>query len=117
MPSSVIAAIDFGTSNSTVGVMAGNKPILLPLHGGKPTAPTALFFPHGKTSGSALHGNEAIDAYRGDDPGRFMRGLKSVLGTSLFDESMQLGLQTVTFKEILAAYIGWLLRHAATHHG
>ncbi len=112
-----IAAIDFGTSNSTVGIMADGKPTLLPTSGGKLTAPTALFFPQGKTISAAVPGHDAITAYQEADPGRFMRGLKSVLGTQLFTESTQLGTQAVTFKEIIAAYIGWLVDKAEAKLG
>ena len=117
MPTPSLAAIDFGTSNSTVGIMANGRPTLLPLSGSKLTAPTALFFPQGKTITAAIPGHEAIIAYQEADPGRFMRGLKSVLGTQLFTESTQLGTQTVTFKEIIAAYISWLLGKAEASLG
>lgn len=112
-----IAAIDFGTSNSTVGIMAGGQPQLLPTTGSKLTAPTALFFPQGQKVTGAIPGHEAITAYQEGDPGRFMRGLKSVLGTQLFNESTQLGTQAVTFREIIAAYIGWLLTKAEANLG
>lgn len=112
-----IAAIDFGTSNSTIGVMANGKPTLLPTTGARLTAPTALFFPQGKTISAAVPGHDAITSYQEGDPGRFMRGLKSVLGTPLFNESTQLGTQAVTFKEIIAAYISWLLGKAEASLG
>ncbi|RYG58722.1 MAG: Hsp70 family protein [Alphaproteobacteria bacterium] len=112
-----IAAIDFGTSNSTIGVMQGGTPTLLPTTGTRLTAPTALFFPQGKTISAAIPGHDAITSYQEGDPGRLMRGLKSVLGTQLFTESTQLGTQAVTFKEIIAAYIGWLLGKAEASLG
>ena len=111
----VIAAIDFGTSNSTVGIMQGGQPVLLQPEAGKDAVPTALFFPHGKTT--PIPANGAIQAYLGEDPGRFMRGLKGVLGTGLFNESTQLGTQPVTFKEIIASYIGWLVKTAEAELG
>lgn len=112
-----IAALDFGTSNSTIGIMSGGKPTLLPLSGTRTTAPTAMFFPQGKPLAHGIPGQQAIVAYQEADPGRFMRGLKSVLGTPLFEESTQLGIQSVTFKDIIAAYIGNLLAVAQTHLG
>lgn len=110
-----IAAIDFGTSNSTVGIMAHGQPTLLQPEVGKRAVPTALFFPSGSTQ--PIPGNGAIQAYLGGDPGRFMRGLKGVLGTELFNESTQLGTQAITFKHIIAAYIGWLVKTAESELG
>ncbi len=115
MQQPVIAAIDFGTSNSTVGIMQGGQPVLLQPEAGKRAVPTALFFPHGKTK--PIPANGAIQAYLGEDPGRFMRGLKGVLGTDLFYESTQLGTVPVTFKEIIASYIGWLVKTAESQLG
>ena len=109
-----IAAIDFGTSNSTIGIMRNSQPTLLSPETGKKAVPTALFFPH---RGTSRHGNGAIQAYLEEESGRFMRGLKGVLGTQLFNESTQLGTQTVTFKEIIATYIGWLAQKAEEELG
>jgi len=110
MPAPTIAAIDFGTSNSTIGIMQGGQPRLLPLHAASLTAPTALFYPQGKAT--PLCGHAAVQAYLGGDPGRFMRGLKGVLGTPLFTEGTQLGTQTATFQTIIGHYLGWLLARA-----
>lgn len=109
-----IAAIDFGTSNSTIGIMRGGKPTLLTPEPHKQAVPTALFFPQ---RGQPLHGNAAIQAYLDEEPGRFMRGLKGVLGTQLFNESTQIAGQTVTFKEIIATYISWLTAKAEAELG
>ena len=110
-----IAAIDFGTSNSTVGIMSNGKPTLLSPEAGKKAVPTALFFEAGKTN--PLSGNAAIAAYSSGDNGRFMRGLKGVLGTQLFTEATQIGFQSVTFREIIASYIRWLLSKAEAELG
>ncbi len=107
----VIAAIDFGTSNSTVGIMQGGQPVLLQPEAGKRAVPTALFFPLG--SANPIPGNGAIQSYLGGDPGRFMRGLKSVLGTDLFEERTQ----HLTFREIIASYISWLVKTAESQLG
>lgn len=110
-----IAAIDFGTSNSTVGIMHNGQPTLLMPEAGKRAVPTALFYPHGKSQPIPGHG--AITAYMEGDAGRFMRGLKGVLGTQLFNESTQIHTQSVTFLEIIAAYIGWLTKRAEAELG
>src|SRR5947209_6390802 len=80
--------LDFGTSNTTFGSMAGDQPSLLVLESGHTTIPSAIFFAR---DGAVLIGRRAIEAYVDGDPGRLMRSLKSVLGTSLIDETTQVG--------------------------
>ena len=51
-------------------------------------------------------------------PGRLMRSLKSVLGTSLIDETTRLGRERVSFRDVIAYYLGAVKRRAeqATGH-
>lgn len=109
------AALDFGTSNSTIGILQGGQPTLLEaekIHGrGHATVPTALFFPRGKNA-QPLIGRAAISTYLAEEPGRFMRGLKGVLGTSLFAETTSLnGVQT-GFGEIIGMFVQQLIEVA-----
>ena len=67
----IIAAIDFGTSNSTVGIMQAGQPVLLQPEEGKHAVPTALFFPLARKT--PLHGNAAIRAYLEDGSGCLAR--------------------------------------------
>lgn len=107
------AAIDFGTSNSAVGVLRNGVATLLEVEPGHLTTPTALFFPHAKGAAPLL-GRAAISAYLAEDPGRFMRGLKSVLGTSLFPETTSIRGHQTPFAEIIGTYLKLLLAHAQT---
>jgi len=107
--------IDFGTSNSTIGVSDGAGAHLAPLENGRPTLPSALFFPFGNSN--ALFGQAAIDAYVEGEHGRLMRALKSILGTSLLHEKTRIGRHSLSFVDILGAFFGFLRNGAEAHLG
>lgn len=100
--------LDFGTSNSTIGVWQSGTPALVPLEAGKPTLPSAIFF-NFEDDGVAF-GRAAVEAYTAGTQGRLMRALKSVLGSSLMAETTQLKRQRLAFTEI----VGLLLRQLKT---
>ena len=75
--------LDFGTSNTTLGSMAGGAPALLPLEEREVTIPSAIFYQ--RDGGGVFIGRKAIGAYVEGQTGRLMRSLKSVLGTALVD--------------------------------
>ncbi|MEO8684859.1 MAG: Hsp70 family protein, partial [Devosia sp.] len=79
---SMACGLDFGTSNSTMGIATHNGgPRLLALEDGKPTIPSVLFFGF---EDDAIHfGRAGVAEYVGGAEGRLMRSLKSLLGTSL----------------------------------
>jgi hypothetical chaperone protein len=81
--------LDFGTSNSAIGVAHGNTAELAPVEATSTLLPSAVFFDTG--SRGVLFGNEAIAAYVGQTEGRLMRALKSILGSPLIDEETSLG--------------------------
>lgn len=98
--------VDFGTTNSTVGLcMPGGAPWLIPLEGSQLTIPTALFF--SLEDGRTRFGRAAVQEYMEGAEGRFMRALKSILGTSLMGETTQVGRDRLSFE----ALIGRFLRH------
>jgi len=107
--------IDFGTSNSTIGVSDGAGAHLAPLENGRPTLPSALFFPFDNSN--ALFGQAAIDAYVEGEHGRLMRALKSILGTSLLHEKTRIGRHSLSFVDILGAFFGFLRNGAEAHLG
>ncbi|MZR13237.1 Hsp70 family protein [Maritimibacter sp. DP07] len=96
-------AIDFGTSNSAAAVLDGDRVLRVPLEGGADTLPTAVFFP---TGGRMRIGTEAGDALIAGTEGRYMRALKSVLGTALFHESRLIGGRRRTLADIVTAFLG-----------
>ena len=100
--------IDFGTSNSTVGLADASGARLLELEDGSPTLPSAVFW---QTDGAPpLFGRAAIAAYLEGDEGRLMRGLKSTLGSGLIHDKTSVGGRAVSFREVLARFIGHLRR-------
>jgi hypothetical chaperone protein len=77
--------IDFGTSNSAIAVPIGGEPALVDLEHGHATIPTALFFD--AETNHVSYGRHAIRNYVEGAEGRLMRGLKSILGSSIVDET------------------------------
>ncbi len=104
-----ICGLDFGTSNTTLGTIEGNAPVLVALEADQTTIPSAIFY---KADGTVLIGRKAIEAYVDGTPGRLMRSLKSVLGTSLIDETTRLGRERTSFRGVIAYYLGAVKRRA-----
>jgi hypothetical chaperone protein len=104
-----ICGLDFGTSNTTLGTIAGRGPVLTVLEAGQTTIPSAIFY---EVDGAMLIGRKAIEAYVEGTPGRLMRGLKSVLGTLLIDETTRLGRERTGFRGVIAYYLGAVKRRA-----
>lgn len=97
------AGIDFGTSNSVVGLSNGNAAKLIELEDLHTTIPTALFF-----SGSEIYyGRDAINHYMDSDfdDGRLMRSLKRVLGTSLMRTGTRLNGKNIIFENVIKLFI------------
>src|SRR6202521_3117453 len=104
-----ICGLDFGTSNTTLGTIEGHAPVLAALETGYTTIPSAIFY---EVDGAVLIGRRAIEAYVEGAPGRLMRSLKSVLGTSLIDETTRVGRERVRFRDVIAYYVGAVKRRA-----
>jgi len=98
--------VDFGTSNSAVGVCDAAGPRLLPIQRGATSVPTALFFSFDDDLIS--FGQDALERYFAREPGRYLRALKSVLGTKLFEETTQVKQKRYAFGEIIAAFLRFL---------
>jgi hypothetical chaperone protein len=94
--------LDFGTSNTTLGLIRRGAPALAPLEGDEVTIPSAIFF---DWSAEAVIGREAIAAYVDGSPGRLLRSLKSALGNALIDETTQVGRKRLRFTEVIARYL------------
>src|ERR1700709_2242569 len=104
-----ICGLDFGTSNTTLGILDGDLPVLAELEAGYSTIPSAIFY---EVDGAVLIGRKAVDSYVEGAPGRLMRSLKSVLGTSLLDQTTRLGRERVSFRDVIAYYLGAVKRRA-----
>jgi hypothetical chaperone protein len=104
-----ICGLDFGTSNTTLGIISGREPVLTALEAGQTTIPSAIFY---EVDGAVLIGCKAIEAYVEGAPGRLMRSLKSVLGTPLIDETTRLGRERTNFRDVIAYCLGAVKRRA-----
>src|SRR5215470_1044413 len=107
--------IDFGTSNSSVGICEAAGPRLLPIQRGATSVPTALFF--SLDDNSTTFGHEALERYLAREPGRYLRAIKSVLGTKLFEEKTQVKRRRYAFGDIIAAYLRFLRMTAGDNLG
>jgi len=96
--------LDFGTSNSALGVVQGGVPVLAPVEGDATLIPSAIFFDF-ETHGRVLYGRAAVDAYIGQHDGRLMRALKTVLGSSLMDEKTAVGRKRIALTEVVEMFI------------
>ncbi|MBE1282446.1 MAG: Hsp70 family protein [Rhodobacteraceae bacterium] len=116
MPAPNTLGIDFGTSNSAVGIAVNGKPWLIEVEPGQTTLPTAVFFD--PASRSMRVGRRATDALITGEEGRFMRALKSLLGTPLLREKRRIHGEELTFVDIIARFLAHLKTQAetATHH-
>ncbi|MGJ7542744.1 Hsp70 family protein [Variovorax sp. LT1R16] len=96
--------IDFGTSNSAVAwAIDGGIAEALPLEGTATTMPTALFY---NAEDRTTHfGRDAVAMYLAGVEGRLMRSLKSLLGSSLMQETTAVYDGLVSFQDIVARFL------------
>jgi len=112
----IACGLDFGTSNSAIGVPRDGMAVLAPVEGERTLIPSAVFFDY-ETKGQIQFGEEAIALYIAHVEGRLMRALKSVLGSSLIDETTALAGRQVPFVEIIESFIRHLKAKAETFLG
>lgn len=103
--------IDFGTSNSAAGVTVGDRPWLVEMEPGETTLPTAVFF---EPKRPMRIGRAATRALINGDEGRFMRALKSLLGTPLLREERRINGQNTDFIQIIARFLAEVKTRAET---
>ncbi len=103
--------LDFGTSNSALGVVRDGAPMLAPVEGGDTLIPSAIFFDY-ETHGRVLFGRQAIDTYISQHEGRLMRALKTILGSPLIDESTAVGRRRMPLTEVVELFIRHLKARA-----
>src|SRR5215472_7080547 len=96
--------LDFGTSNSAIGIVRNGAPLLAPVEGDATLIPSAVFFDY-ETRGRILFGADAVRTYIGQTEGRLMRALKSILGSPLIDETTALGHKKVALTEVVEIFI------------
>jgi hypothetical chaperone protein len=117
-PTPSFCAIDFGTSNSAVAVPdPAGAMRLVELEPGQRTMPTAVFYfaegPHDADGPPRAFGRAAVAAYVEGHDGRLMRSMKSILGSSLIDQTTDVGGgRGAKYADIVAGYLKRLRRLA-----
>ncbi|MDH6231232.1 putative chaperone protein [Mesorhizobium soli] len=102
----ISGGIDFGTSNSTVGYIAGGRPKLVPLEGDHVAMPSAVFYNF--EDNNTYFGRRAIADYAENAEGRLLRALKSVLGSSLIHEKTRIKARYLAFSDIIGTFVAYL---------
>jgi hypothetical chaperone protein len=115
----MFCAIDFGTSNSAIAVPDGPEAMrLVELEPGHLTMPTAVFYFAEDTSSDGpprAFGRAAVAAYVDGIDGRLMRSMKSILGSSLIDQTTDVGGgRGARYLDIVAGYLKRLKNLAET---
>ncbi|WP_323040962.1 Hsp70 family protein [Gemmobacter sp.] len=113
MPAPTLA-VDFGTSNTAAAILEGGAIRRLEIEPGAETLPTAVFFP---ARGDMRIGSDAARALIAGDEGRYMRALKSVLGTPLFHDPRLIAGRRRTLAEIVTAFLATLKQRAEAQTG
>lgn len=102
--------LDFGTSNSTVGVFKNDQVVLANLEDNKMTLPSVIFF--NADLDEVSYGRAALNDYLDGYEGRLMRSMKSLLGTGLIDGHTEVQGRRISYKDLLGQYISELKRRA-----
>ena len=115
-----ISGLDFGTSNSTVGVVKNGANVMVPLEQDaddhwQTTLPSALFFDF---ETDQIHvGRSAISQYTSGHPGRLMRSMKSLLGSAYMADKTQVKNRLYSYDEIVSFFVGSLKQQAEVFLG
>lgn len=110
-----VLGVDFGTSNSAVGICVDGQAHLIPMEQDELTLPTAVFFDVDQRR--AIYGRPAQAALIAGDDGRYMRALKSLLGTSLMRERRVLLNESLDFVTIVGRFLAELKARAEAATG
>ena len=110
-----ICGLDFGTSNSTVGVIKNDNNVMVPLERDsaghwQTTLPSALFFDF--ESDQIEFGRHAIRQYTTGCAGRLMRSMKNLLGSSYMSDKTQVKNRFYTYDEIVGFFVETLKKQA-----
>jgi hypothetical chaperone protein len=108
--------LDFGTSNSGMSLPVGDTVQLVALEDDSTSIPSAVFFVT-EAPTSILYGRAAVREYLDGTPGRLMRSLKSLLGSSLGDETTEIGERSVRYTDVVTLYLRTLHQRASASTG
>lgn len=98
-----VCGIDFGTTNSALGVCSEKTlPEMILLEDENTLIPSALFF---HEDGRFFMGKRAVEMYVSREEGRFMRSLKRILGTELMNFYTSVCGRSISFEEIISRFL------------
>jgi hypothetical chaperone protein len=103
MSQPVFCGIDFGTSNSSLAVANHDNVFLVPVENQHTTIPSAMFF--ARKDNRAFYGRAAMEQFLSKNPGRLMRSLKRVLGTTVMRQGTMVNGELMRFDQIIAAFL------------
>lgn len=107
--------LDFGTSNSTIGIFDGQNIKMVPLEQGKPILRSAIFFDY--DAHKCIFGQQGISQYLDAGHGRLMMSLKSVLGSNLMKEKTFIDNKWVSYTDILEHLLRYIKTQAEQEAG
>lgn len=107
-----ICGLDFGTSNTTFGVLQNQKITLANLENNKPTIRSAIYYDNHTHEFS--FGQHGINTYFDNASGRLMMALKSVLGSTIMHDKTLIGKDLISYADILGLFIAHIKTKAET---
>ena len=99
MSSPPFCGLDFGTSNSEIGILLDGAPSLVDVEDGRRKIPTTIFF--ADDTRDEQFGEAAIERFLDGHPGRMLWAIKSILGTKMQGESTVVRGRRLRFEEII----------------
>lgn len=101
--SSHCCGLDFGTSNSTIGIIKQQSCVLVPLENNRAIMRSAIFCD--AEDKRWVFGQEGVDRYLEGGPGRLMMALKSILGSPLMEDETLIFNEFVSYSQIVGHFI------------
>lgn len=98
--------LDFGTSNSTIGVSLDDQCRLVPLDGNQFPIRSAIFCD--AELKQWVFGQEGINSYLEGAPGRLMMALKSVLGSPLMEDKTVIFNEYIPYSNVLGQFVQYI---------
>jgi hypothetical chaperone protein len=99
----ISCGIDFGTSNSSIATATADNIRLIPVENENVTIPSAMYFL--RKDNTPFYGRAAMDMFLAKNPGRLMRSLKRVLGTSVMKQGTMVNGELMKFDQIIASFL------------
>ncbi|CAA6824677.1 MAG: Putative heat shock protein YegD, partial [uncultured Thiotrichaceae bacterium] len=107
--------LDFGTSNSTIGISKQQNIEMVALDGDNSILRSAIFLDEEELQ---MHfGESAIEHYIEGSEGRLMTSIKSVLGSSLMDQKTRVFNEMKSYSDVLGYFIKHMKNTAETSSG